>query len=153
MDPVITRLLKRLDCKTIELEIEEELRLHIELLEREHIQQGMSPAEAKVATLKRFGDLEKTKNQCLEISRRNHPLRPVLKAFFVLVALTGFVVHILSTDPHVAHVGGTLIAIAVSGRLFLYARGLSPSSFRPQHQPSSLLMLDENIQTSITPYD
>ena len=153
MEAVITRLLKRLDRKTLELEVDEELRFHLEMLKREHVERGMSPAEAKVATLKRFGDLEKTKNQCLEISRRNHPLRPVLKAFFVLVALTGFVVRILSTDPHIAHVGGTLIAVAVSGRLFLYARGLSPSSFRPQHQPSSLLMLDENIQTSITPYD
>src|SRR6059036_3251104 len=32
----------RLDRKTIELEVEEELRLHIELLGREYIQQGMS---------------------------------------------------------------------------------------------------------------
>lgn len=150
MEAVIARLLARLDGKTRELEVEEELSLHIELLAREHIQQGMSPAEAKVATLKRFGDLEKTKNQCLEISRRNHPLRPFLKAFFVLVALTGFVVRILSTDPHVAHVGDTLIAVAVSGRLLLYARGLSPSSFLPKNKPSSLSVLADGPHTPVS---
>jgi len=150
MEAVITRLLKRLDRKTLELEVDEELHFHIEMLKREHVERGMSPAEAIVATLKRFGDLEKTKNQCLEISRRNHPLRPVLKALFVIVALTGFVVRILSTDPHVAHVGGTLIAIAVSGRLLLYARGLSPSSFLPKNKPSSLSVLADGPHTPVS---
>ena len=150
MEAVITRLLKRLDRKTLELEVDEELHFHIEMLKREHVERGMSPAEAKVATLKRFGDLEKTKNQCLEISRRNHPLRPVLKALFVIVALTGFVVRILSTDPHVAHVGGTLIAIAVSGRLLLYARGLSPSSFLSKNKPSSLSVLADGPHTPVS---
>jgi hypothetical protein len=150
MEAVITRLLKRLDRKTLELEVDEELHFHIEMLKREHVERGMSPAEAKVAALKRFGDLEKTRNQCLEISRRNHPLRPVLKALFVVVALTGFVVRILSTDPHVAHVGGTLIAIAVSGRLLLYARGLSPSSFLSRNKPSSLSVLADGPHTPVS---
>jgi hypothetical protein len=150
MEAVITRLLKRLDRKTLELEVDEELQFHIEMLKREHVERGMSPAEAKVATLKRFGDLEKTRNQCLEISRRNHPLRPVLKALFVVVALTGFVVRILSTDPHVAHVGGTLIAVAVSGRLLLYARGLSPSSFLSKNKPSSLSVLADGPHTPVS---
>jgi hypothetical protein len=45
MEGVIAQLLKRLDRKTIEFEVEEELRLHIELLGREYIRQGMSPGE------------------------------------------------------------------------------------------------------------
>jgi hypothetical protein len=150
MEAVIAQLLKRLDRKTIEREVEEELGLHIELLGREYIQQGMSPAEAKVATLKRFGDLKKTRKQCLEISRRNHPLRSVLKVFLVLVALTGFVVLILSTDPHVAHVGTTLIAVAVSGRLLLHARGLGPSSFLPKGKTSSLSVLADDPHVPIS---
>jgi hypothetical protein len=144
----IARLLEHLELKTREFEVEEELSLHIELLVREHIQQGMSPAEAKAATLKRFGDLDKIRNQCLEIHRRNRPLRRVLKAFSIFVALTGIAIHILSTDLHVAHVGDTLIAVAVSGRLLLYARGLSPASFLPKNKPSSLLGFTDGPHTS-----
>ena len=41
---------------------------------------------------------------------------------------------IASTDLHVAHIGDTLIAIAVAGRLLLYVRGLSPSRFLPRNK-------------------
>ncbi len=147
MKAVRRRLLKLLDRKTLELEVEEELNFHIEMLKREHIQRGMSTAEAKAATLKRFGDLEKIKNQCVEISRRHRPIRRVLKASSILVALTGLVVHILSRDLHLAHAGDTLIAIAVSGRLLLYAHGLSPASFLPSNKISSLTLFTDGPQT------
>ena len=139
MKPRIARILSCFDRKTIELEVEEELRFHIELLRREHIQQGMTSAEARVATLRRFGNLEKITTRCLEIRRRNRPLRRMLKVFSILLAFAGFVVRILATDPHVAHVGDTLIAVAISGRLLVYVRGLSPASFAPNKESPRFL--------------
>lgn len=129
MEAFITRLFKRFDRKKIELEVEEELRFHIELLRLGHLRRGMSPEAANDATLKRFGDVERIKNQCVEISRRSRPFMRALKSFLILVFLTGVFVRVFSTALSVSHIGETLIAVAVLSRLLLYARGLSPSSF------------------------
>ena len=113
------------------VEVEEELQFHIEMLERKYAQQGMSDARAKAAALKRFGDLELVKKQCVDISRRNSLVRRILKASSIVMALTGLVVQTQSSDYKVARIGGMLIMIAISGRLLLYVRGLRPWSFFP----------------------
>jgi len=149
----IGRLFKCLDREQFKREIEEELHFHLELLTQEHFEPEMSLAKAKAAALKRFGNVELIKDQCVEISRRSHRSIRALKAFLILVFLVGVLVRIFSTELHVMHVGDTLIAVAVMSRLFLYVRGLNPSSFRSKHETSSPLMLSENAQTSIRPYD
>lgn len=106
-------------------EVEEELQFHIDMLERKYAQQGMSGAHAKAAALKRFGNLERVKKQCVNISRRNSLLRRVLKLSSIFIALTGLAIHTLSSDYKVARIGTVLIMIAVSGRLLVYVRGLT----------------------------
>ena len=123
--------------KEIELEVEEELHLHVELLQREYMQRGMSPEEARTATLKRFGNFDRVKNECLAICRRSHPLQRAFKIFLILLAVTGLIIRITSTDYYVARIGPILITIAIAGRLLLYVRGLSPSRFLPKNKPSS----------------
>lgn len=119
------------------LEVEEELHLHVELLQREYMQRGMSPEEARAATLKRFGNFERVKNECVAICRRSHPLQRAFKVFLILLALTGLIIRITSTDYYVARIGPILITIAIAGRLLLYVRGLTPSRFLPKNKPSS----------------
>ena len=111
--------------KKTAFEIEEELQFHVEMLERKYAQQGMSDAHARAAALKRFGNLQRVKQQCVNISRRNSPLRRILKVSSILLALTGLTIHTLTSDYKVARIGTMLIAIAISGRLLLYLRGLS----------------------------
>lgn len=120
------KLLMRSNRQKTPLEIEEELRFHIEMLELKYAQQGMSAADAKAAALRRFGNLETVRKQCVHISRRNSVLRRVLRTSSILIALAGLSIHILSSDPNIARIGEVLIMIAVSGRLLLYVRGLSP---------------------------
>ena len=110
------------------LDVEEELRFHVEMLERKYAQQGMSAIAANAAALRRFGNLERVKRQCVTIRKRSSLLRRVLKLSSILVALTGFAVHILSSDYKVARMGSVLIMIAIAGRLLLYVRGLSPTN-------------------------
>jgi len=119
------------------LEVEEELHLHVELLQREYMQRGMSPEEARAATLKRFGNFDRVKNECVAICRRSHPLQRAFKIFLILLALSGLIIRITSTDYYVARIGPILITIAIAGRLLLYVRGLSPSRFLPKNKPSS----------------
>lgn len=152
MKAAITRLLHRFDREVIERQIEEELRFHLELLTEQHLKQEMSLAEAKDATLKRFGNVEQIKDQCVEISRTNRPLIRALKSFLILVFLGGVLVRVFSSELAVTRAGDVLMAIALLGRLFFYVRGLNPSRFTSIDERSSPLMLNDGL-TSFTAYD
>lgn len=123
--------------KTV-FEVEDQMQFHIEMLERKYAQQGMSIADAKAAALRRFGNLERVKKQCVDISRRNSLLRRVLKTASIIIALTGLSIRILSPDAKIAHIGDTLIMVALAGRLLLYVRGLTPWTFLPETKRTSL---------------
>jgi hypothetical protein len=129
MKIAIPNLFKNSNRKQIMFEVEDELQFHIEMLERKYVQDGMSAAAAKAAALRRFGSLERAMKQCVDIRGRNSLLRRVLKTSLILLGLTGLSIHILSSDLKIDRIGGVLIMIAISGRLLLYVRGLSPSTF------------------------
>ena len=123
----IAGLLNRFGCNKTALDVDEELRFHVEMLERKYMQHGMSAAEAESAAAKRFGNVERVKRQCVVISRRNSLPQRMLKTITILIALTGLSIRILSTEYRVARIGHVLIVIAVCTRLLLYLRGLSPA--------------------------
>ena len=125
----ISNWFKNSNRKQIVFEVEDELQFHIEMLERKYVQDGMSAAAAKAAALRRFGSLEKAMKQCVDIRRRSSLLRRILKTSLILLALLGLSIRILSSTVNVDHLGDVLIMIAITGRLFLYVRGLSPSTF------------------------
>jgi len=129
MKTSIADLFKNSNRKQMTFDVEDELQFHIEMLERKYVQDGMSATAAKAAALRRFGSLERAMKQCVDIRSRNSLLRRVLKTSLILLALTGFLIRLLSSDLHVDHIGDILIMIAISGRLLLYVRGLTPSTF------------------------
>ena len=129
MRNAIANLFKGSNRKQILFEVEDELQFHIEMLERKYVQDGMSAAAARAAALRRFGSIEKAMKQCADIRSRNSLLRRVLKTSLILLGLTGFAIRILSSVVTVDHIGDILIMIAIFGRLLLYVRGLSPSTF------------------------
>src|SRR6185436_11297439 len=126
------------------LDVQKELQFHIDMLERKYTESGMSTAQAKAAAVKRFGNLEKIKRQCVDISRRNSFLRRVLKSLTILLALTGLVIHILAADYKVTRVGTMLIMIAICGRLLLYARGLVTRTLPAQTNEKVLSVFPED---------
>ena len=129
MKTILANLFKNPNRKQTMFEVEDELQFHIEMLERKYVQDGMSAAAAKAAALRRFGSIERAMKQCLNIRNRNSLLRRVLKPSLIILALTGLSIRLLSSDRHVDHIGDILIMIAIFGRLLLYVRGLSPSTF------------------------
>ena len=110
------------------LDVEEELKFHIEMLERKYTQQGMPVAEARAAALRRFGNLETVKRQCVTIRKRSSSLQRVLKISLIFITLAGLAIHMLSSDYKVGRIGSVLIMIAIAGRLLLYVRGLTLST-------------------------
>ena len=137
----ITNLFKRSTRSETVLEVEDELQFHLEMLERKYIQHGMSVAQAKTAALRRFGDLERVKKQCVVISSRNSLLRRVLKLSSILIALMGLSIQIFGSDYKVLRIGHLLIMIAIASRLLVYVRGLSPSTLSSvtKEKPLSVL--------------
>jgi hypothetical protein len=129
MKSEIANLFKNFNRKQIVFEVEDELRFHVEMLERKYAQDGMSAAAAKAAALRRFGSLERAMKQCVNIRGRNSLLRRVLKMSLILIGLIGLSLRMLGSDLNIHHIGDILIMIAISGRLLLYVRGLSPSNF------------------------
>lgn len=129
MKTAIANLFRLPKRKETAFEVQEELQFHIDMLERKYTQSGMSVTAAKAAALKRFGNLERVKQQCVDISRRSSPLQRILKVSTILIALTGLSIHAMSSDYKVARIGQMLIMIAIATRFLLYVRGLSGWSF------------------------
>src|SRR6266480_4864921 len=95
------RIFKYFDNQEVEREIEEQLHLHLELLTQANLQQDMSFEEAKNAALKRFGNVEQIKSQCVQIRRRSGLGVRALKALLLLVFLAGVSIRVLNTELHI----------------------------------------------------
>ena len=147
MRDLTRKLFNPIGGEAIEREVEEELRFHLEMLTEQHLQHADTLVEAKASALRRFGNVEQVKNQCVEISKRMRPFTRALRSFLILTFLAGIFVRILGTELHVDRVGEMLITVAVMGRLFLYVRGLKPAGFRPKSDTTSHLMLNSTAKT------
>ena len=147
----LTGLLQRLDGQQSKSEIEEELRFHLDRLTEENCRQDLSWDEARALAQQRFGNLEQFRDQCAEISRRNHPALRALKLLLSLVFLMGILVRVFSPEFHVTRVGTILMAVGFLGRLLLYVRGLNPSGITNPDDSSPLKLFDSKV--SIEAYD
>lgn len=141
------RLLRPSGRKEIEREIEEELNFHLELLTERQLQQDISPEDARVVALERFGNIQRIKDQCVAIRKNSSPFLRALKSFLAVVFLSGLLVRMLNTNLDIRHIGELLIALPVLTHLLLYVRGVGPSHL-PKHQTSLSLMLRHSDEIS-----
>jgi hypothetical protein len=146
-------ILRRFDPEQARREIDEELRLHIDLLTEEHMQEDLVFEDARNVALRHFGDVDSIKNQCARIKQRSNPLSRALKAFLILVFVAGLFISILAAEYHMTRVGNILMFVGILGRLWFYVRELAPSTLFSKSQISSPLMLVDRSPTSIAAYD
>lgn len=149
----MTGLIHRFDPDQTRREIDEELRFHIDLLTEEHLLRDLRFEEAREAAFTRFGNIEQITDQCAQIKRRRHPVIRALKLFLVLVFLAGVFIRVFAPEYHVTRVGDVLMVVGVLGRLWLYVRGLVPSSFIGKSESTSPLRLRDEVQSSFAVYD
>lgn len=147
----LTGLFERLYSQQRKREIEEELRFHLDRLTEENCRLDISWEEARALAQQRFGNFEQVRDQCVEISRRNHPSLRALKLFVSLVFLMGILVRVFSPEYHVTRVGTILMAVGLLGRLLLYVRGLNPSSITNPDDAAPLKLFDSKV--TIEAYD
>ena len=149
----MTGLFHHLDSDQTRREIDEELRFHIDSLTDEHLLRNLCFEEAREAAITRFGNVEQITDQCAQIKRRQHPVIRALKLFLVFVFLAAVVIRVFATDYHVTRVGDVLMAVGILGRLWLYVRGLVPSSFISKSEETSPLKLRDEVQSPFAVYD
>ena len=144
---------RRKSSETTARDIDEELSFHLELLTQKHLQQAMSLADAKDAAVKRFGNVERIKDQCLAISRRRHPSLIALKSFLIFLFFSGVALRILSTGLSTRRMGDLLMVIPILTGLLLYVRGLNPSRFLSKAETGSPLRLNDDASPLFAAYD
>jgi hypothetical protein len=147
---VLTGPHRRWDSRQAQLEIEEELQFHLDLLTEEHCRQDMSWEHAQAAALKRFGNVEQIRDECVRIARRNHPIVLALKWFLGFVFVTGVLVRIFGTDYHVTRVGDVLMAVGILSRLLLHLRVMNPFVAKPD---DAVLIKLNDAPVSFAAYD
>ena len=124
-------------------EIEDELAFHLELLTQQYLHAGLSPELARANAIKRFGNVEQIRSECVEIANKNSPLLRALKHLLIVVFVSGVLVVALSTDFNVRHIGQLLIVLPILTRFLLYVRGLTPIR-RQQLDAYPLLLIEEH---------
>ncbi len=106
--------------------VEAELRFHIEMRARANIEGGMTPDEARLAALQSFGDFDRVKVRCCEISRGlPFEFKALRMAIYIAIAsLAGGVALWAVNIPHHNFIGvlWQLVAIAVLTRAFIAGR-------------------------------
>ena len=107
-------------------EVEAELRFHIAMRARANIEGGMKPDEAQLAALQSFGDFDRVKVRCCEISRSlpfdSRALRMGLHIAIAGLAGGAALWWVNTLHHNLIDVLRQLVAIAVLTRLFVVAR-------------------------------
>ena len=105
-------------------EVEAELRFHIEMRTRANIEGGMRPDQAQLAARQSFGDLDRVKAKCCEISRSLPFDATVLKMgmYITIAVLAGGTAW--GVNVHNFTSVGQLVAIAVLARASSSARAV-----------------------------
>ena len=151
-------------------EVEAELRFHIEMRARANMEGGMRPDEARLAARQSFGDFERVKTECCEISRSVPFNSSVLKmgTYIIIAVLAGGAALRAVNLPHHSLTGvlWQLVFIAVLARAFIvarrsistFARGRASGDFvteRVRFRPTKVLVSDvsEERRVSIAAHD
>lgn len=150
---MLNRLLAWLEDRDLEQEVDDEFQFHLDLLRERYERAGLPAPEALTSSLRRFGDVDHARQECLAISRRSRPMMRLLKILFVLMFFAGVLVRVFQTELHMTHLGDVLMMVAISGRLFLYVRGLSPASFLSSDKTPWPLRLIDRSQMPVPAYD
>jgi hypothetical protein len=107
-------------------EVEAELRFHIAMRARANIEDGMKPDEAQLAALQSFGDFDRIKGKCCEISR-SLPFDSRVFRMGLHIAIVGLAGGVALWAVNVPHHNFTgvwrqLVVIAILARLFVVVR-------------------------------
>jgi hypothetical protein len=132
-----------------QLEVEAELRFHLDMQARDYENEGLANTEAMAKAELRFGDFNGIKNQCVQIATRNTPGARLMKFVFGFSFVAGVFLRSLALQTNITRVGDVLIMIAVSGALLLIAKQMRARNSGSQSEPLRLGLQPEKQFTPI----
>lgn len=110
------------------MEIEEELRFHLQMRIAENIAGGMTPTQARADALSRFGDIEEIRQACLLIDRDSH-LKPFNRLLSCL-GVGGVALWASGIGPTLNVLGEMFALIALLASVLIYLRLKTPQPIR-----------------------
>ena len=136
---------------TIEEEVDEELRFHLDMQTDNYSIRGLSREDSKAMAEKRFGDVEKIRTECVRISSGKTVLLWILNSVFLFSLFAGLVLRVLAPELHVRRIGVVMMMIGGLGVLFVYAKQAGAMVFKTDaklfklglHKPTVPVSFDE----------
>ncbi len=147
MKDVLDKLLGRARRNSIANEVDEELQFHIAHRAEAYELEGISPEESLRRAEERFGDIERIREQCVQISSQNSAGVWAMKIVFAVTFLVGVLIRTLTLDFRVTRIGDILMAIAVLGGLLLYGRRLGAIRFNSENESVRLGLTNRTNST------
>jgi hypothetical protein len=117
--------------QSIENDVDEEFRFHIDMQTNAYEDRGHASAESRAMANARFGDVEKIRTECVRISSGKSILIWALNSVFLLSLLIGLLLRVLGPEMHINRVGDVLMMIGGLGILLVYAKQAGASVYRP----------------------
>ncbi len=135
---IVEKLLRRRLKGSIESEVEAELQFHIEMQSCDYEKLGVTPAKSRAMAEKRFGNVERIKDECVRISKRTTVLTWILNAAFLLFLIFGLFLRLLVPQMQINRVGTVMIMIGMLGILLVYAKHAGAMVLNSKTQPLGL---------------
>lgn len=148
----IAKRLKRSGKAEVKRQVEEELRFHCEMLREEYLKSGMPEDDARAAAARRFGNLKRVQAECVEISRRNSPMKRFLKLVLLVSFLAGVWLRTRGWAVQFTQMGDLFITIGALGQLLLHVKGLRTAGYQALKRGPAFSLLGQG-KPSIEAYD
>jgi len=135
---ILEHIGRLIDKNSIENDVDEELRFHIDMQTGDYERRGLSSDESRLMAENRFGNVERIRKECLRISTRSSVLIWILNSVFMLFFIVGMCLRFSVAEVHFHRVGVVMMMIGGLGVLLVYAKQAGTTLFNDNSNPLKL---------------
>ena len=103
-------------------DVDDELRFHLEMRAKEYENRGVARDKSELMAKQRFGNIQKVRSECIQISARRSFLTWVLNMMFLTNLILGLALRVFVPQTQIRRVGDVMMMIGGLGILLVYAK-------------------------------